>query len=318
MTKEYLHIPVLLDEVLEYLDPKPGHIVLDGTLGGGGHAAEMAKRIAPNGMLIGIDQDSQALEAASMHLEASNLGSLERVLLKGNFSELDTLLPEVPVAYLDRVLLDIGVSSHQIDEVERGFSFKQNAPLDMRMNQEQELDAATVVNTYSKAELTRIISIYGEERWASRIADFIVKARAEKPLQNSEELVELIKAAIPASARRSGGHPAKKTFQALRIEVNRELEVLEQGIESALRWLSPGGRLGIITFHSLEDRIVKRAFAKKASSGDRYRKDFPLEFQEESAFELITRKAISAREEEIERNARSRSAKLRVIAKKEV
>lgn len=307
-----------MKEVLEYLAPVPGEIAVDGTLGGGGHAAQIAARIAPQGILVGIDQDANALAAARTHLAAQESQARETLLLRGNFSQLDQLLLEANIPYVNVMLLDIGVSSHQIDEATRGFSFKQAGPLDMRMNQDQALTAEEIVNTYSLSDLTRIIQIFGEERWASRIAKFIVNYRADAPITNSEELVEIIKAAIPASARRSGGHPAKKTFQALRIEVNHELDVLEKGIESALRWLAPGGRLGVITFHSLEDRLVKRAFRDKCQPKKELPPDFPLNEEDVAGFEMVTRKAIKPSAEEVEQNARSRSAKLRVIRKKEV
>lgn len=295
---------------------EPGHIVVDGTLGGGGHASHFATLISPGGILVGIDQDKQAHEAAAQKLESLELEDVEIIQLQGNFSHLDDLLEGARIPYADRIFLDIGVSSHQIDSADRGFSFKQDAPLDMRMDLSSSTTAAEILASYSEEELARIIREYGEDRWASRIAQFIVRGRKEKAIETSFELVEIIKAAIPASARRRGGHPAKKTFQALRIEVNRELEVLEEAIESALRWLSPKGRLGIITFHSLEDRMVKRAFAKATKTGASHPADLPIQESEiEPQFRLVTRRAVQASKQEIEQNARSRSAKLRVIEK---
>lgn len=316
-TNEYEHIPVLLAEVTQYLSLQPGSIVVDCTLGGAGHSSRLIDFIAPGGTLIGIDQDDVALKAAASKLSLGNReDDVEILLLKGNFGDLDTLLQNAGVPYADAIFLDLGVSSPQIDVAERGFMFKDNGPLDMRMDQNSSTPtAADILATYGEKDLSRIFREYGEEKWASRIAKFIVAARGRSPITQSSELVDIIKAAIPASARRAGGHPAKKTFQALRIEVNRELEVLKSGLESAIRWLSPGGVIVVLTYHSLEDRIVKQAFAA-AAQGCTCPKDFPIcVCGNKPELEVITRKPISASAEEIERNPRARSAKLRAAKK---
>lgn len=316
MTTEFSHIPVLLAEVTQQLSPQPGSIVVDCTLGGAGHASQLIDLIAPGGTYIGIDQDIVALTAAANVLRLGQREDVEIILLQGNFGELDTLLEQANVPYADTIFFDIGVSSPQIDEVERGFSFKQDAPLDMRMDQASDrMTAADILAQYDERELTRIISQYGEERWASRIAKFIVKARQQAAITTSAQLVEVIKAAVPASARRSGGHPAKKTFQALRIEVNRELEVLERGLESAIRWLRPGGRVGVLTFHSLEDRLVKQLFLKY-SKGCTCPPELPVcVCDTQPVLKVITRKAVVPSAEEVEYNPRARSTKLRVAEK---
>jgi len=314
---EYRHTPVLLAEVTQHLSLKPGSIVVDCTLGGAGHAKRLVDLIAPTGILVGIDQDDAALNAAA---DTLRLGQQEpcaqTILLKGNFGDLDRLLVEAAVPFVDGFLFDLGVSSPQIDVVERGFSFKEDAPLDMRMNPgQQTTTAAEVLATYTEPDLARIIATFGEDRWASRIAAFIVAARARRPIETTGQLVEIIKAAIPASARRSGGHPAKKTFQALRIEVNDELGVLSRGLESAIRWLAPGGRIAVISYHSLEDRIVKQLFVESAR-GCICPPDLPVcTCGNEPILRLVTRKAVTPSEEEIERNPRARSARLRVAQK---
>lgn len=316
-TNEYEHIPVLLTEVIRNLSLQPGALVVDCTLGGAGHSSRLVELIAPGGTLIGIDQDDMALQAAAQTLDRNIHGDdVEVLLLKGNFGDLDTLLQNAGVPYADAIFLDLGVSSPQIDVAERGFMFKDDGPLDMRMDQNSQVPtAADILATYSEKELTRIFREYGEEKWASRIAKFIVVARGRSPITQSGELVDIIKAAIPASARRAGGHPAKKTFQALRIEVNRELEVLKTGLESAIRWLRPGGVIVVLTYHSLEDRIVKQAFAA-AAQGCTCPKDLPLcVCGNKPKLEILTRKPISASAEEIERNPRARSAKLRAAKK---
>ncbi len=315
---EYRHTPVLLAEVTQQLSPQPGSIVVDCTLGGAGHAKRLVDLIAPTGILVGIDQDDVALNAAAFTLR---LGQQElptkTILLKGNFGDLDELLAEARIPYVDGFLFDLGVSSPQLDVPERGFSFKADAALDMRMDPGKHTrTAAEVIATYDEADLARIIRDYGEERWASRIAAFITQARARHPVTTTGELVEIIKAAIPASARRSGGHPAKKTFQALRIEVNSELSQLERGLEAAVRWLAPGGRIAVISYHSLEDRIVKRVFSKH-SQGCTCPPDLPVcVCDNEPVLRLVTRKAIVPSAREIEENARARSAKLRVAQKR--
>lgn len=317
MTNEYRHIPVLLAECIEELHLKTQQTFVDATLGGAGHSIEVAKRLGTDGTLIGIDQDEVALRAARQKLES--LPENERPhlkLLRGNFGDLDDLLLEAEVPGIDCILFDLGVSSVQIDTPSRGFSFKENGPLDMRMDSgKHTLTAAEVINTYNAADLTRVIRNYSDEKWASRIAEFIVKARQHEPIETSEQLVEIIKAAIPASARRIGGHPAKRTFQALRIEVNSELDVLKRGLDAAVRWLNPGGYLVVISYHSLEDRIVKdtfHAFANRCTCPP----DFPVCMcGKEPVLEIVTRKPILPTEEEIERNPRARSAKLRVARK---
>jgi len=314
---EYRHTPVLLAEVIQHLSPHPGSIVVDCTLGGAGHAKRLVDLISPTGILVGIDQDDAALDAAAVTLR---LGQQERsartILVKGNFGDLDRLLSQARIPYVDAFLFDLGVSSPQIDVADRGFSFKADAPLDMRMDPgHQTTTAAEVIATYSEADLARIFRDYGEERWASRIAAFITTARARRPIATTGDLVDLIKAAVPAAARRSGGHPAKKTFQALRIEVNGELEMLKSGLEASIRWLSSGGRIAVISYHSLEDRIVKRVFAENAQ-GCTCPPDLPVcTCGDEPILRIRTRRAITPSAEEVAANPRSRSAKLRVAEK---
>ena len=314
MTSEYRHIPVLLAECLEHLNLKTQHTFVDATLGGAGHSLEAAKRLGREGTLIGIDQDEVALAAAGERLGAIPESERpELCLLRGNFGDMDRLLVQAEVPAVDAFLFDLGVSSVQIDTPSRGFSFKENGPLDMRMDPgKQTLNAAEIVNTYNAADLARIIRDYSDERWASRIAEFICRARQDRPIETSEQLVDIIKAAIPASARRAGGHPAKRTFQALRIEVNGELDVLREGLEAAVRWLAPGGRIVVISYHSLEDRIVKDIFAKHAR-GCTCPPDLPVFVcGNKPVLKLVTRKPLVPTAEEVERNPRARSAKLRV------
>ena len=318
MTSEYHHIPVLLPECLEQLHLESKHTFVDATLGGAGHSLEAAKRLGPQGTLIGIDQDEVALTAARERLGAlpdDVRPNLE--LLRGNFGELDKLLLSAEVPGVDAFLFDIGVSSVQIDTPSRGFSFKENGPLDMRMDPgNQTLTAAEIINTYNAADLTRILRSYSDEKWASRIAKFVCEARENAYIETSEELVEIIKAAIPASARRAGGHPAKRTFQALRIEVNGELDVLERALHAAVRWLNPGGRIAVISYHSLEDRIVKDIFNSYANRCT-CPPDLPVCMcEKEPVLDVITRKPIVPTDAEIERNPRARSAKLRVAQRR--
>ncbi|MBQ3300705.1 MAG: 16S rRNA (cytosine(1402)-N(4))-methyltransferase RsmH [Eggerthellaceae bacterium] len=317
MTTEYRHIPVLLAECLEQLHLESKHTFVDATLGGAGHSLEVAKRLGCEGTLIGIDQDDVALAAARERLEALPADSRPNLeLLQGNFGDLDELLLSAEVPGIDSILFDLGVSSPQIDTPSRGFSFKENGPLDMRMSPgKQTLTAQEVINTYNATDLARIIRMYSDEKWASRIADFIVKRREVEPIETSEQLVDVIKAAIPASARRAGGHPAKRTFQALRIEVNSELTVLKQGLEAAVRWLNPGGYIVVISYHSLEDRIVKETFAAGANRCT-CPPDLPVcACGKEPILQIVTRKPIVPTKEEVERNPRARSAKLRVARK---
>ena len=318
MTNQYRHIPVLLAECLEYLQLEPQHTFVDATLGGAGHSLEAAKRLGREGALIGIDQDDMALEAAALKLGTIPEAIRPAIeLLHGNFGDMDELLLSAEVPGVDAVLFDLGVSSPQIDLPSRGFSFKENGPLDMRMDPgNQTLTAAEIINTFNAADLARIIRVNSDEKWASRIADFIVRARQKASITQTEELVDVIKAAIPASARRVGGHPAKRTFQALRIEVNGELDVLRRGLEAAVRWLNPGGRLAVISYHSLEDRIVKDAFASYAN-----RCTCPPDFPtcvcgKQPILDIVTRRPVLPTKEEIERNPRARSAKLRVAQKR--
>lgn len=314
MTNEYRHIPVLLPECIEALHLSAGQTYVDATLGGAGHSLEVAKHIGRTGHLIGIDQDAVARKAARERLEALPDDVRPEIdVLDGNFGDLDSLLVAAQIPSIDAILFDLGVSSVQIDTPARGFSFKETGPLDMRMDpSNQTLTAAEIINTYNAADLARVIRQYSDEKWASRIAEFIVEARKEKPLTTSEELVEVIKAAVPASARRAGGHPAKRTFQALRIEVNGELDVLRSGLEAAIRWLAPGGHIAVISYHSLEDRIVKDLF-KKMSTGCTCPPDLPIcVCGNKPVLKVLTRKPILPSTEEIKRNPRSRSAKLRV------
>lgn len=305
------HIPVLLNESLEGLQIKKDGIYVDGTLGGGGHSIGIVKRL-DRGKLIGIDQDLNALKKASEVLEdyKENI-----ILVHNNFENIDIVLKELNIDKVDGILLDIGVSSHQLDEETRGFSYHKDAPLDMRMDKTSVFSAREVVNSYSQEELERIIWNYGEERWAKRIAEFIVMDREVKPIDTTFQLVTTIKKAIPKEVRRDGNHPGKKTFQAIRIEVNRELDVLINSIPKMVRLLNPTGRLAIITFHSLEDRIVKEEFRElykdcicpielPICSCDKYRE-----------IEIITRRPIVPSKKEIAINPRSRSAKLRIAEK---
>ena len=310
---EYRHTPVLLAEVLQHLTPHEGSVIVDCTLGGAGHAKRIADLIAPTGTLVGIDQDDAALAAAAATLP---LGQ-HTLLIKGNFGELDRLLTEAGLAYADGFLFDLGVSSPQLDFAERGFSYQTDAALDMRMDPSAGgITAADVVNSYQESQLARVIREYGEERWASRIAAFIVAARARRPVATTFELVEIIKDAIPAAARRTGPHPARRTFQALRIEVNRELEVLEEALRAAVRWLTPKGRIVVISYHSLEDRTVKRVFAD-LSKGCTCPPEIPVcVCGSEPVLRVLTSRAVMPSAEEVEANPRSRSAKLRAAEKR--
>ena len=314
MTNEYRHIPVLLSECIEALHLYEGQTYVDATLGGAGHSLEVAKRIGRSGHLIGIDQDEVARRAARERLEALPDDIRPTIdVVEGNFGDLDSLLVAAQIPSIDAILFDLGVSSVQIDTPARGFSVKETGPLDLRMDpRKSTLTAAEIINTYNAADLARVIRQYSDERWASRIADFVVEARKEHPITETEQLVDIIKAAVPASARRAGGHPAKRTFQALRIEVNGELDVLRSGLEAAARWLAPGGNIAVISYHSLEDRIVKDLF-KKLSQGCTCPPDLPIcVCGNKPILKVLTRKPILPTPEEIKRNPRSRSAKLRV------
>lgn len=308
---KFEHIPVLLNEVLEGLNIKEDGIYVDGTLGGAGHSLEVVKKLS-TGKLIGIDQDENALMKAEKVLEDYKD---KTILVHNNYENIDKVLEELKIDKIDGMLLDIGVSSHQLDEETRGFSYNKDAPLDMRMDRTSSFSAWDVVNKYSKEELEKIIWDYGEDRWAKRIAEFIILERNIKPIDTTFELVTAIKKAIPSQVRRETGHPARKVFQAIRIEVNRELDVLINGIPKIVNSLNPGGRLVIITFHSLEDRIVKNGFR------DLYNDCIcPSEFPQcicnkNREIEIITRKPIIPNKKEIEINPRSRSAKLRISEK---
>ena len=307
---DFKHISVLLDETIDGLDIKPDGIYVDGTLGGGGHSYEILKRLSPKGRLIGIDQDGEALKAAGERLkEFEN----QITLVRSNYCEIDKVLKELNVEKVDGILLDIGVSSYQLDNLERGFSYKSDAPLDMRMDTRQELTAADVVNTYSENELFKIIKDYGEDKFAKNIAKHIVLARKEKPLETTKELSEVIKRAIPMKVQAKGGHPAKKTFQAIRIEVNQELTVLKESIDKMIHLLKPNGRICIITFHSLEDRIVKTKFRENENPCT-CPPNFPVcVCGKKSKGKVITRKPIIPSEDEIEENKRAKSSKLRIF-----
>ena len=308
---EFNHVSVLLNECLEGLNIKENGIYVDGTLGGAGHSSEILKRLSKEGRLIGIDQDTDALKAAKERLE--NISNV--TFVHSNFSNIENVLNNLNIDGVDGILMDLGVSSYQLDEGERGFSYMKDAPLDMRMNRENDFSAYNVVNEYSEEDLYRIIRDYGEEKFAKRIASFIVENRQEKNIETTLELVEIIKNAIPAKARREGPHPAKRTFQAIRIEVNSELSILNKTIEDGVGKLNKGGRMAIITFHSLEDRIVKNKFRDLAVSC-RCPKEFPVcVCGEKAKVKIISRKAIEPTKEEVEINPRSRSAKLRVIEK---
>lgn len=303
------HRPVLLNECIESLNIKGDGVYLDGTLGGAGHSLEILKRL-DKGVLIGIDRDDTALEVSGERLRQAK-GNAELILIKGNFRKMSELLRSRGVEGVDGILLDIGVSSHQLDEAERGFSYQQDAPLDMRMDKAQRLNAEAIVNTYDERAIKDIIREYGEENWAARIAAFIIEARDEKKIETTGQLVEIIKAAIPAQARREGPHPAKRTFQALRIAVNDELGALKEAMNSAVEIMKPEGRLSVITFHSLEDRIVKNEFQAREKPCT-CPSSFPVCIcGRKPELKVLTRKPILPSKEELEENPRSRSAKLR-------
>ncbi len=308
----FSHRSVLLDECIESLDIKPDGIYVDGTAGGGGHSLEIVKRLTDGGRLIAIDRDDAAIAAATARLS----DYLDRVtFVRNNFSSAAEVCRELGIEKIDGILLDLGVSSYQLDTAERGFTHNTDAPLDMRMDRRGELDAYTVVNTYSAEELKRVIWEYGEERFAPKIAQAIVKRREIKPIESTGELVDIIKSAIPAAAREGGHHPAKRTFQAIRIEVNGELDAIEPAIRRAKDIMAKGGRIVIITFHSLEDRIVKQTYADMAS-GCTCPRSLPIcVCGKKPEVKVLTKKPILPSERELEENPRSRSAKLRVCEK---
>ena len=316
LTTEYRHIPVMLDACRKALELSPGDVYLDCTLGGAGHALVLAGDISPDGTLIGVDQDRMALNTASKRITDA-YPVLNFIPCEGNFRELDRLMVDAEVPGADGILFDLGVSSPQLDFPERGFSYREDAPLDMRMDPgNNTLTAAEVIATYDEPDLARILSRYGEERWASRIAQFIVQRRDRQPIETTFQLVDVVKAAIPAGARRSGGHPAKRTFQALRIEVNDEMGVLEKGLEAAIRWLNPSGRIAVLSYHSLEDRIVKEMFAHEAKDCICPPEVPVCTCGHTSVLKVITRKPLIPTKEEIAANPRAKSAKLRVAERK--
>lgn len=309
---EFRHTSVLFEECMEGLKIRPCGTYVDGTLGGGGHSEGICKRLGKEGILIGIDRDRDALEAAEERLESY---PCKKFFVQSNYSDIKDVLKELDIDSIDGALLDLGVSSFQLDNPQRGFSYMQEAPLDMRMSQDDDFTAYDVVNTYSADELKNIIFKYGEERWASRIADFIVKARKDKPIETTGQLVDIIKAAIPASSRREGPHPAKRTFQAIRIEVNDELGQLGKAVDRFCDILAPGGRLCIITFHSLEDRIVKDVINRRTNPCT-CPKEFPVcVCGKIGDIKKKNNKPIAPSAEEVEKNPRARSAKLRVAEK---
>ncbi|HIR34851.1 MAG TPA: 16S rRNA (cytosine(1402)-N(4))-methyltransferase RsmH [Candidatus Faecimorpha stercoravium] len=305
---EFRHISVLRNECIEGLKIRPDGIYVDGTLGGAGHAAEVLKRLGPDGRLIGIDQDEVAVANGQ-----EKLGMFSNVtIVRDNFRNFAAIMETLGIQTVDGVLLDLGVSSKQLDDGERGFSYMQDAPLDMRMDRRNPRTAAEIVNQYSQEELRRIIQDYGEERWSARIASFIVQEREKEPIRTTGDLVRIIKEAVPKGARQDGPHPAKRTFQALRIEVNQELSILEGAIRDMAERLSPGGRICILTFHSLEDRIVKQTF-RSLENPCTCPKDFPVcVCGKKQVLRVITRKPILPGAEEVKENPRSRSAKLRI------
>lgn len=308
---EFNHYSVLLNETIENLNIKPDGIYADGTLGGGGHAYQVASRLSEKGRLIGIDQDADAIAAAGERLK--EFGD-KITIIRSNYANMKEELHRIGVEKVDGIVLDLGVSSFQLDTPERGFTYRdENAPLDMRMDDRQSLTAKDIVNGYSEMELYRIIRDYGEDKFAKNIAKHIVQERAKKPIETTGELTEIIRASIPMKVQVTGGHPAKRTFQAIRIELNKELEVLQNNLDDMIDLLNPGGRICIITFHSLEDRIVKTNF-KRNENPCTCPSDFPVcVCGKKSKGKVVTRKPILPSEEELEVNSRSKSAKLRVF-----
>ena len=308
----FSHKSVLLEECMTALAIRPSGVYVDGTAGGAGHSSEIASRLGEGGRLIALDQDETAVAVATERL--SRFGARASVV-RSNFCELDAVCKTLEIERIDGLLLDLGVSSYQLDTAERGFSYQADAPLDMRMDIRNPITARTVVNEYSEDRIRKILFEYGEERFSSRIAANIIREREKAPIETTGELVEIIKRSIPAAARDGGHHPAKRSFQALRIEVNAELDVIAPAIRSAVRLLNPGGRIAIITFHSLEDRIVKQTFASLAE-GCTCPKNFPVcVCGKRPEVKVISRKPILPSKEELEENPRSRSAKLRVAEK---
>lgn len=307
---EFKHKSVLLNETIDGLNIKPDGIYVDGTLGGGGHAYEVCRRLGEKGSIVGIDQDAAAIEAASARLK--DFGK-KVTIVRSNYCDMKSKLHELGIDKVDGIVLDLGVSSYQLDTAERGFSYREDAPLDMRMDTRQKMTARDIVNDYTEADLYRVIRDYGEDKFAKNIAKHIVQARAVKPVETTAELSEIIRASIPMKFQKKSGHPAKRTFQAIRIELNRELDVLRDSLDDMIDLLNPGGRLCIITFHSLEDRIVKSAFRKNENPCT-CPPDFPVcVCGKKSKGSIITKKPILPSEEELEYNSRSKSAKLRIF-----
>ena len=310
---KFEHTSVLLEEVLDHLAIRPEGIYVDGTLGGGGHSYHILERLTEGGRLIGIDQDTDAIAAAGERLSA--FGDAVTIV-HDNYEHIGEVLHDLGIEKVDGILLDLGVSSYQLDNPERGFTYRTDAPLDMRMDQSSALNAKEIVNTYPEEELTRILREYGEERCAARIASNIVKARSKKPLETTGELSAIVRASIPAKMREKGGNPDKRTFQAIRIACNRELDVLRDSLDTMIDLLTPGGRLCVITFHSLEDRIVKNAF-KRNENPCTCPPEFPVcVCGKKSKGRVVTRKAIAPSAHELEVNRRSASAKLRVFERR--
>lgn len=310
---EFEHKSVLLDETINGLNIRPDGIYVDGTLGGGGHAYEVCTRLGTKGSIIGIDQDAAAIEAADARLK--DFG--EKVtIVRSNYCDMKSRLHELGIDKVDGIILDLGVSSYQLDTAERGFSYREDAPLDMRMDTRQKMTARDIVNDYSEMDLYRVIRDYGEDKFAKNIAKHIVAQRGKDPIETTGQLTEIIRGAIPMKYQKKSGHPAKRTFQAIRIELNRELEVLRDTLDDMIELLNPGGRLCIITFHSLEDRIVKSAF-KKNENPCTCPPDFPVcVCGNVSKGSIVTRKPILPSEEEMEANSRSKSAKLRIFERR--
>lgn len=310
---EFVHKSVLLEETVDGLKVKPDGIYVDGTLGGGGHTYEVCTRLGNKGSIVGIDQDAAAIEAASIRLK--DFG--EKVtIVRSNYCDMKSLLHKLGIDKVDGIVLDLGVSSYQLDTAERGFSYREDAPLDMRMDMRQSRTARDIVNDYEEMELYRVIRDYGEDKFAKNIAKHIVAARGEKPIETTGELTEIIRASIPMKYQKKSGHPAKRTFQAIRIELNRELEVLRDSLDDMIELLNPGGRLCIITFHSLEDRIVKSAFRKNENPCTCPR-DFPVcVCGNVSKGSIVTKKPILPSEKEINENSRAKSAKLRIFERR--
>ena len=309
----FKHQSVLLEETIDNLNIQPDGIYVDGTLGGGGHAFQVCSRLSEKGHFIGIDQDAAAIEAAGERLRPFG----DKVtIVRSNYSDMKQVLSDLGVSRVNGIVLDLGVSSYQLDTAERGFSYRENAPLDMRMDQRQEKTARDIVNGYSEMELYRMIRDYGEDKFAKNIAKHIVKERQKKTIETAGELTDIIRAAIPMKVQVTGGHPAKRTFQAIRIELNHELEVLSDHLDEMIDLLNPGGRICIITFHSLEDRIVKSNF-KRNENPCTCPSDFPVcVCGKVSKGKVITRKPILPSEKELEENSRSKSAKLRVFERR--